>query len=473
MPRLRKLVGASLCTCIMILALARNPAAAAVRYAVVNLGTLPGPPAVTSAYKVNVFGQVVGQAGTYGQIRGFLWLPHPAYGLPRGMNDLGTLGGLYASAADINDAGQAAGQADTQAGYRHAFLWTPGGTDGVVSNPQMKDLGTLGGNRSCAYGINASGRVVGESEVGDGRWHAFLWTPGGADGVASNPQMKDLGTLCGADSAAFGISSAVSACVVGWAETSNIGDVGFPIFYGFGWTANGTNGPSCNSQMSAMQGLDPIFNSVALDVADAGYIVGYADMPGPPAQHGLLWGNEHKYDLGTLGDTFSSSYAFGVNNLGQVVGSTEPTYAFLVTPEDTDGDGAPDRWSRDLDGDRRNDLMADLNAMILPQSGWTLVYAYGINDRGQISGWGFFGGFPNGQQRGFLLVHFADFDFDGDVDSADFDLFAACGSGPAIPYAQGCSDKDVDGDGDVDHEDFGIFQRCWSGSLPADPDCAG
>ena len=52
---------------------------------------------------------------------------------------------------------------------------------------EIVDLGTLGGNRSYAYGINDSGQVVGRSYTASGDQHAFLWTPGGG--------MQDLGTL--------------------------------------------------------------------------------------------------------------------------------------------------------------------------------------------------------------------------------------------------------------------------------------
>jgi len=43
----------------------------------------------------------------------------------------------------------------------------------------------------------------------------------------------------------------------------------------------------------------------------------------------------------------------------------------------------------------------NLNDLILAGSGWTLVDAYGINEAGQIVGWGLN---PDGYQRGYLLT---------------------------------------------------------------------
>lgn len=83
--------------------------------------------------------------------------------------------------------------------------------------------------------------------------------------------------------------------------------------------------------------------------------------------------------------------------------------------------------------------------------------------------------FEGNALEGFRVVRLqpADYDGDGDVDLLDFDLFDACVSGPAVPYAQGCSGKDFDSDGDVDQDDFGTFQRCYNGEgNPTDPNCA-
>ncbi|MHC4800077.1 MAG: hypothetical protein ACYTF1_25850, partial [Planctomycetota bacterium] len=66
-----------------------------------------------------------------------------------------------------------------------------------------------------------------------------------------------------------------------------------------------------------------------------------------------------------------------------------------------------------------------------------------------------------------------DYDRDGDVDSADYDVFESCASGPNVPYTGDCSDTDFDNDLDTDQDDFGIFQRCYSSEdSPADPTCA-
>ena len=65
-----------------------------------------------------------------------------------------------------------------------------------------------------------------------------------------------------------------------------------------------------------------------------------------------------------------------------------------------------------------------------------------------------------------------DFDFDGDVDLADFGLFAACFNGPNRAPADGCVvGADLDTDDDVDLADFGVYAACFNG--PNRPPAAG
>jgi len=102
-------------------------------------------------------------------------------------------------------------------GNAHAFLWTPGGAGAVPPNPQLIDLGTLGGARSVAFGV-ANGTVVGASDTAIGESHAFVWRMGGTDGVALNPQMKDLSRPPEVESAALDVNE--SGLIVGWTRYS-------------------------------------------------------------------------------------------------------------------------------------------------------------------------------------------------------------------------------------------------------------
>jgi probable HAF family extracellular repeat protein len=82
--------------------------------------------------------------------------------------DLGTLGGNNSSAIAVNATGQVVGYSELRDGSTHAFSWTEQGG--------MIDLGTLGGQYSVANAVNASGQVVGWSTTADGIQHAFTWT---------------------------------------------------------------------------------------------------------------------------------------------------------------------------------------------------------------------------------------------------------------------------------------------------------
>ena len=97
------------------------------------------------------------------------------------ITDLGNLGGSFAVARGINDAGQIVGVSETGAGQLHAFVWT------IATG--MTDLGTLGGANSQAFSINEHGNIAGSSLLVSGERHAFLWTAAAG--------MQDLGTLAG------------------------------------------------------------------------------------------------------------------------------------------------------------------------------------------------------------------------------------------------------------------------------------
>jgi probable HAF family extracellular repeat protein len=94
--------------------------------------------------------------------------------------DLGTLGGIYSSAHDVSDDGRVVvGYATDGLSNARAFRWVEGSVGGAVGNPQMHDLGTLGGDESSAYALTSDGSVVvGEAQDADGDNEAFRWTEG-------------------------------------------------------------------------------------------------------------------------------------------------------------------------------------------------------------------------------------------------------------------------------------------------------
>jgi probable HAF family extracellular repeat protein len=176
-------------------------------YTVTGLGSLGGGYSV--AFDVNDAGQVVGEATltepeNASATHAFLY---DADATPK-MTDLGTLGGDYSGANAINEAGQVVGDSTTTAGsYRtHAFLYDESAT------PKMRDLGSLGRNQSFANDINEAGQVVGHLGPFDNHPQAFLYSGG---------QMVDLNSLIPSDSSwtlssAFAINN--KGQIVGYEE---------------------------------------------------------------------------------------------------------------------------------------------------------------------------------------------------------------------------------------------------------------
>ena len=127
------------------------------------IGSLGGD--YTVASDINDLGQVVGgSTNTAGVLRPFLWTSK------RGMVDLGTLGaGLTGQAVAINNAGQIVGFSETSGVVFHATYWHKG---------KVNDLGVLSGyESSIADGINATGQIVGfSSTIFDTNHRATLWT---------------------------------------------------------------------------------------------------------------------------------------------------------------------------------------------------------------------------------------------------------------------------------------------------------
>ena len=321
--------------------------AAGQTYSVEDLGPLSDLPGRTDSgpHGINRSGDVAAANVTNGSYHAILY--------NGSWKDLGTLGGNESIAAGLNDSAQVVGYSQTSAGDTNAFLWTPGGATGVSGNPQMQNLGTLGGPVSEAYAINDAGQTTGYSDVTSRttvHQHVFVYSSGA---------MTDLGQQLSNLVNSFGYGINASGHIAGTAYDNAYTAPHAFFFNGSTLTDLGLFG-GVGSSASAINNSDMI----------AGYLTTTS-----------FWDHAFSYqagvlaDLGTLGGHYS--YALGLNNSNAIVGgsfadSKDSIYHAFI-------------W--------QNGAMADLNGLLdSTGAGWTLVEARAINDAGQITGIGQLGG---------------------------------------------------------------------------------
>ncbi len=253
--------------------------------------------------------------------------------------------GAYANS--INDAGLTVGWALNDAGLRRAVAW---------SNGIPSDLGTLGGDRAEARGVNNAGQIVGQARNAVGQARAFLWTE--SSGMSELPM-----TLGGNRSAASAINA--TGVVAGSGRLAN--DKTHAVRY--------DPGTGTTLDLGTLGGDESFANGIN----DAGHVAGLSD-DSEGGFRPFFWSPETGLvDLfadGHLGSPFGAAY--DVNSAGEVVGYGEindnyDSHAFV--------------WSR-------NDGLRDLNNLVARMPGLELRGAAGINDVGQISGWGALHGEP-------------------------------------------------------------------------------
>jgi probable HAF family extracellular repeat protein len=334
------------------------------------------------------------------------------------VTDLGTLGGMSSIAFAVNDKGQVGGGANVPGEYQHPFLWT--------RRAGMQDLGTLGGLNGNAGGPNDRGELAGPSETSDldpnGEdfcgfgthlsclgfvWKKGVMTPlptlGGnnAEGLAINNRGQSVGAAengtydssCEAPFQVFDFEAAI------WEPNGKIrelpplpGDtVGFALWINNKGQAVGSSGTCANTIPSGLAigphavlwengspinlgSLGGTIGNTAAGINDRGEVVGGSDLAdeksGFPGRqvHGFLWTKDTGMrDLGTVGSDFSSLPTL-INNHGQIVGASC----------DIDGNCRAFLW--------QNKKMKDLNTLIPPDSPLYLLFAFDINDAGDIVG---------------------------------------------------------------------------------------
>jgi probable HAF family extracellular repeat protein len=329
------------------------------RYTVTDLGTLPGfensfvwPQTLNNLVHVAAYASNEADPNAIFGVSPYLW---------KGPADIDLLPGFpdspYTIATGLNDRDQVVGMSGPDPDGKYcAVLWERG---------MLHNLGTLPGDLgSQAYLINNAGMVVGDSYS----WNAELetlvtiavyWNPGKSFPL---PPLHD-GTV----SVAWGVND--RGQIVGQSGDDE-------HFHTVLWSTS----PKAGVVDLGTLGGD---SSSPNAINNHGEVVGTAQTAGGD-WHSALWDKSGITDLGNFGDD-PFGCAWALNNCGQIVGFSGVDYS--------DGSTAHALlWE--------NGTMINLQDQIPGDSGWVLRQALGINDQGQIAGFGQF----NGKMRAFLLT---------------------------------------------------------------------
>jgi probable HAF family extracellular repeat protein len=264
---------------------------------------------------VNNSGVVVGEtgSGSLGMPDGYAY----SWSSTGGVTNLGTLGGSYSGAYDINESGVITGHswiAGAALASTHGFVYK----DGV-----MTDLGTVSNplGYSRGQGINDAGEIVGRGSVDlffSSNKYSIYWEGDGTLNQFAGP---------GSYSTAEQINN--NGLIVGSARTATDGNIQFAA----SWDTDGN-----------INFLDSLGGngSQARSVNDAGVIVGYSQNGSGSATNRAFvsYDGTSVYDLNELvdldgTDLVALTVAQDVNEAGQIVGigvtATGEQRAFLLT----------------------------------------------------------------------------------------------------------------------------------------------
>lgn len=241
-------------------------------YELLDIGTLGG--SFSSAFDVNSSGHVVGRSQTADlTIRAFLYADGA-------MTNLGSPGAGVTEAWYIGEGGQIAG-IYREGGVTRTVVWD-GGATSVIDG--------LGGALTFPTAVGPSGTVVGWSKLASGERHAFRWTASGG--------IEDLGTLGGSESAALGINAAGD--IAGWARNGDEHEQAVV------WTAAGAV-----VELGTLGGG----GAEALAINDNGQVAGTAETAGGD-MHAFLWSAEGGMQDLTPGLS-GAAEAIALNQAGQ------------------------------------------------------------------------------------------------------------------------------------------------------------
>jgi probable HAF family extracellular repeat protein len=288
--------------------------------------------------------------------------------------DLGTLGGPGSYANALTNGGVVVGCSDVAGAGVHAFSWQAG---------TMRDLGTgTSGNdgNSCAYAANDAGAVAGRAASGN----LVVWKDGAVTDLGVKGTVGGM-NLDGIVVGSYNPGGASRAFAWRAGVLQDLGNLGANA--GTASSANAINargdivGNSNNHafvyQNGLMRDLGTLggASSIARGIDDAGEIVGMAaDANGVPTPF------VYRGTMQAIANAAGYSAAIAINARGQVIGSGEGIYGYVV----------------------ENGTLTRLDAIpAVAAKGWRHLEPAAINDRGWIAGTATT---PSGDLRAFLLV---------------------------------------------------------------------
>ncbi|MGD9612243.1 MAG: MBG domain-containing protein, partial [Kiritimatiellia bacterium] len=288
--------------------------------------------------------------------------------------DLGTLGGTKSAATGVNDLSQVVGWSLDAAGRTQAFVWAGGTLTGLPNFP--------GGSNGIATAINTTGEITGYADVSGTNHHAFLYV--------SN-SLVDLGTFGGPLSAGYAIND--SREVTGFA---------YPVWEEFTnglWLATFWWRTNTLLRIPPFRGFKNSCEGYGIN--DSGYICGTTYLYSTYGHNwAYIWKDTNANSvadegemtplgsLGIYGEYGDHSEAKAINSQGQIVGFTgvsnnwTPRHAFLITPSNGTWKLPNDTYENGYQ-DPTNLLMRDLGTLDRPTDN---SFANAINDRSWIVG---------------------------------------------------------------------------------------
>ncbi len=353
----------------------------------VDIGSLGGTE--TSPFGMNDRGDVVGSSTTSASTelsQAFLYSGGK-------MTDLGTFGGQSSFATGINDFGLVVGAAYFPGdSVGHGFVYYGSGAIQDLNNHVDPSLGwTI----EVADAINDRGQIAAEAYQENGDYHAVLLTPTPEPepsslcllivaglGVLARKLRKRSNRMRGFGQLESGLFLWLSRCTteIRRAMVLSLKRMRTSFIAAFLLCAVMTPAYGSNIQYTITDlGVLDGPSSYAVGMNNLGEVVGRADIYTQYSHAFLYNGSGPLINLGSLAGDYSVSCAQAINDQGMVVGYTDtpgtgnPTHAFVYTA---------------------NGGMQDLGTLGGAQS-----YAYGINNSGQIVG---IAQTANGTYHGFI-----------------------------------------------------------------------